>query len=513
MGNLNVRCTEPSFIVDKALNSAVGTATASCTVCNGCLSERKKKPSRVLDTLEARKSQEIISTLGVVATTTLLSSRGAAVLAAFEDGTLSAWICQMSIPFSYATFPNREGEISSFSMDERSFTDYCQGGCDPVIFGVGSREGKVSIWELDTMCGTIVPKQNWRAHDQSPGFGQTFAGVSDLALDGNIVVTGGADGTVAMWGKNWDSTSRSRELLRRVDGAHGGATTVVCHATVGKASDFTMTAGEDGLIKVWSPTADCTLPRHEKDKGSASQNVRYMGSATGGARSLALDDKNFRCCAGFEDGFVRLWDLAANRGTVRLAHPPQALPEVSSGRDNRTIQAVAFDTSERNVSNFVSGSIDGSLCVWDVRASTSMRPQMRFRSFERDVTSLSVHGEVILAASRTGSAFIWDLRGSKFKPLCCMDLTDGSRIEGWYGSFDDRTSGAGEIHHEVDYLASDTISAPARLQASVGHKEKPPAKVIARQPSGDDAAEDFHHIAALNAKVKANQEPCQDFKL
>lgn len=327
------------------------------------------------------------------------------MICAFDDGAVGAWLWRSVHPLeSFWSRGQRPAGASCVGL----FAQCGLGRSDCVSVLVGYDDGHASRYDLDDGRGGLVPQGGWQAHMQSPTVDAEFSGVAGLALDGCGFATGGSDGDAHIWGP---SSSGKIESRRRIHGAHGGAVTAVAIA-----ADLLVSGGEDGTTRLWSPAGDVKLPKHGRDT-SLSQ--------LGMVRALVLDALHHRVCSCAEDGFVRLWDVAAGRATWRVFHPTHRKAGIASefvtndpaAKERLGAQAIAVD-SGGTPTQLASGGSDGSLRIWDVREP---QPVVHMAAHSRSVVALSVHDDRMLSASLDGSAVLWDIRSS-LMPLETVDL-------------------------------------------------------------------------------------------
>jgi WD40 repeat protein len=395
-----------------------GLCAAHCGPChNTCGLERIEVKNSTSDILH---EHDELSTV-----TTTLSPTGAVVFCAYDDGTVKAWVCMKDKPTaSFCCFQKSE-EMTCLSIEEKSFQRAAQNEYDPFRLCGGTRNGFIQLWELDVISGLICPTARWRAHHSTPIQGMPFSGTSALVLDGDAMLSGGADGTVARWPD--ESGKGPREEWQRTHDAHRGAVTSICHTEAGPSKDFTLTAGEDGAVKAWTTAGHCQLPPHP--------------GQTGAIHCLTLEtDKQARCCAGCADNIVRLWDLAANRATLRfgskaLATDFTSLAVVGYGIPRHSTGVLTTGFDEANPARIISGHADRSVCIWDVRSgfggSHCMLPAHKIAYHSEPVVSVAVHGDLLLAASLDGTASFWDLRatGAPDQPFKTLQLSKSSSTQ------------------------------------------------------------------------------------
>ena len=203
-------------------------------------------------------------------------------------------------------------------------------------------------------------------------------GVVDIAPDGTDIVSPSA-GTVMAASSDAVFPMALRgslpTLLARTFEAHDGG---VSHIAFAKGGRLLVTAGGDGLLKVWD--------------GATFEVKRSVELSDGPAFSVAvLGDK---ALIGHENGRIGLWHLDLG---MRLK---------SFKRNDAPITALAFAGPNR----FLAGAADWTVSLWDMAA-----PAVALHTFEgheRDVLAVAYQPKagLIASASADRTALIWEAK-------------------------------------------------------------------------------------------------------
>lgn len=210
---------------------------------------------------------------------------------------------------------------------------------------------------------------DWVLDDPSPTVQGHVGSVTGIATHGDLIVSGGEDGTVKLWDRHGQRPPRT--LL--------GHTGWVFAVAITSDGQVIASAGDDGIIRLWD--ADTGAP------------AAVLAGHTRRIRSLAFTRNGRLLVSGGDDGQVCLWDTD-RPGLVRTMKTPGCpiwsvavgcsdttivaagedeylrLYDVASGRlvDEKTahrdwIRAVAFAT---DVATVATGSGDGTASTWTV---------------------------------------------------------------------------------------------------------------------------------------------------
>jgi len=324
---------------------------------------------------------------------TALAHDAAVVVGGFSDGSLGAWIFRSNISRCVACAGGHLGEISCLALCREGWHE------GELIFNAGHKDGVVVEWTFNDALDNLRPGRSWRGHNQAPIVSSPFSGVEAISKDGTSSATGGADGAVCLW-----SCPRQEDAafqLRRIDGAHGGAVTGVAVQDITTGEPLAATVGEDGLLKLWTSSADHLLPHHDRD-------VERNGRKAVAGKSLSIDIPRRRLIFGAEDGVVRMWDVVARRAMRRFGYSPDVDPARPRRPGRRGVQVVALDFYE-SATRLASSCADGIVQLWDVRQCQATEA---VQTPYQVVVSIALRGHSLLTASPDGSATLWDTRSS-----------------------------------------------------------------------------------------------------
>merc|ERR1719388_156386 len=89
----------------------------------------------------------------------------------------------------------------------------------------GAHDGKLVINCVDTEFQSSSKISEWQGHSKL-SIEASHCGVTAIGVDGELVVTGGADSSACIWKRLGNTGAKCEvEVLRRNDGVHGGAIT------------------------------------------------------------------------------------------------------------------------------------------------------------------------------------------------------------------------------------------------------------------------------------------------
>jgi hypothetical protein len=235
----------------------------------------------------------------------------------------------------------------------------------------------------------------WRAvpGDQgtaAPGIVQQLRGHEagvlclDVTVDGQRLLSGGADGTVRCW-----DAPHARELC-----CLKGHTGKVLSALFLGHYRFAVSAGEDKAIRFW-----------DLDKGT---QMRTLPERSNGALGLSPDCR-LALSGSTADGMVRLWEVSTGRELRRFkGHMSWVLSLAFSGDGQHAL----------------SSSADGTVRLWEVDTGREVR---RFHGHKDQVPRVVFmpRGQHAVSAGADRTVRLWDLRSGK--EICCFEYTEPVR--------------------------------------------------------------------------------------
>lgn len=191
-------------------------------------------------------------------------------------------------------------------------------------------------------------------------------GVWTLALDGNVLISGGCDRDV----REWDLSSGSCLKIMR-----GHASTVRCLAL---ARGIAVSGARDTTVRVW-----------DLEEGVA-KHILYGHSASVRRVELLLDEEQpIRVVSASYDTTAIIWDVE----TGAKLHTLQ-------GHTNQ-IYALAV-----NPKFVVTGSLDHSIRVWDPNTGASVGSLLGHTAL---VGQLALRNSLLVSGGSDGSVRVWDL--------------------------------------------------------------------------------------------------------
>jgi hypothetical protein len=190
-----------------------------------------------------------------------------------------------------------------------------------------------------------------------------------ISPDGEMIVSGGEDGTVRLW-------DRQGQLLADPFQGHQGG---VYSVAISPDGEMIVSGGEDGMVRLWSRQGQLLADPFQGHEGGVSL--------------LALSTDGNTIVSGGEDGTIRLW----NRQGQPIAEPFR-------GHQGGVI-SVAFSPDS---STIVSGGEDGTVRLWNRHGQPIAEP---FQGHQGGVISVafSPDSSTIVSGGEDGTVRLWPL--------------------------------------------------------------------------------------------------------
>jgi WD40 repeat protein len=211
---------------------------------------------------------------GVQAMTVVSAGGRTRLVTGHDDHTIRLWDPATGTPLGTTPFGERRVRaVCSLISGGRPLV--AAAGHDGGIIRTG---GTISLWDAATMTTGAPPQQTLTGHDR---------GVNALAALGDLLASGGDDGTVRIW------SLRAGRVIRELthdNGVHGICPLILDGRTL------LATAGTDGTVLIWDPDTGRELAALVGHEGSANSVC-----------SFPLRGQTLLATTGY-DGTVRTWD-------------------------------------------------------------------------------------------------------------------------------------------------------------------------------------------------------------
>ena len=244
-----------------------------------------------------------------------------------------------------------------------------------------------NIWTVDvspdgkflvTVCDdSSVPMWDLKAYRRT-GIAfpqQTSAKSAAFSPDGKFVATGDRNSTIRMW-----------DLATQIPTELHGHRGVVHALAYNPAGTKLVSAGGDGVVRVWHTSASAT-----PSKDPVQELTEHKGPVYG----VAFSPNGHTIASAGWDGTVRIWD--AKNGTQR---------HILRGHDG-DVWSVSFGGGGKYVA---SAGNDGTVRVWDVETGAEVQA---FRGSGKPFHAVrfAPDGVTLAAGSRDGKVRVWEVAG------------------------------------------------------------------------------------------------------
>ncbi len=235
------------------------------------------------------------------------------------------------------------------------------------IVVTGSRDNTAKIWDISNgdpqLLHTLIGHTGW---------------INSVAISNNIVATGSFDHTA----KIWDISNNQLKLLATTpQGPHGHMSVIKSVAIQG---NIIVTGSWDGTAKVWYIS---------NNKLQLLYILTRPNGHTDEVSSVAISDKVI--VTGSKDRTAKVWDI-------------------SNGQLLHTIEGPYGITSVAISGNLiVTGSSDGMAKLWDIGTG---QPQLLYTIARTNgVTSVAIHNNIIAIGLWNGITKIWKINNNQLQ--------------------------------------------------------------------------------------------------
>jgi WD40 repeat protein len=282
-----------------------------------------------------------------------LSGDGGVVASGGADGTVRLWslaaandrpdarlgMLEASTGQALAILPAHSGGVWGVALSD-----------DGQLVASGGADGRVRLWSLADLgdprpAQEVNPGRALATMESHPG------GVWGVALsaDGELLATGGADGTVRLWslaslGDRRDTMLGMQETsIVSPMATLEGHTSGVWRVALSSDGQLLISAGADGTVRLWEPGTGRLV--------AILQGHTHAGAIWG----LALSADGTLLASGGAEGALRLWEASTGRPLAILRGRTGAVWGVAMSADGELL---------------ASGGADGAVRVWSLTGAT-----------------------------------------------------------------------------------------------------------------------------------------------
>lgn len=315
--------------------------------------------------------------------------------------------CQSTAPDSYRShFQQQYMQSQAWATGGRLAGRYSlPGHGDAIVTCVLMKDGYIVV-ALDTSLILVFHSDGQLVRSL---YGHVM-GVWTLALDGNVLISGGCDRDV----REWDLSSGSCLKIMR-----GHASTVRCLAL---GCGIAVSGARDTTVRVW-----------DLEQGVAKHILYGHSASVRRVELLFAEDQPIRAVSASYDGTAIIWDVESGaklhtlQGHTNQIYALAVNPKfVVTGSLDHSIRVWDPNTGDSRGcllghtalvgqlalqdSLLVSGGSDGSVRVWDL---SSMRCNHRIAAHDNTISCLSLAGDRVVTGGPDCQISVWNVRSGE----------------------------------------------------------------------------------------------------
>lgn len=294
-----------------------------------------------------------------------LSANGALVLAGTSSGEI--WLWRVSDHTPLLAVQAHQGPVHGVAIS-----------ADGHLLASAGEDGTLRVWSFDpsmspasaTATGAVTSVNLVATLD---GHGSAVLSAA-MAPAGNLLVSGGLDGTVRVW------DPVAGQLLAILEGHTGPVHGVALTAN----GQLLASCSQDGTVRQWS------IDRVQG--GIATRPIAESHGHSGPVRGVALSADGHILASGGLDGTIRLWAPMTGQLQATLSDRPSGIWGVAVSADGHLLADASFDGTTR---------------LWQTNSGLPLLTLQGHSSGVRDV-SLSAIGLLVATCSWDGSIGLWE---------------------------------------------------------------------------------------------------------